>query len=89
MVPRSGCSMISEAGTAAISSISETSTQSTVRRRLPSARSATTSAMPITTASLASSEGWIDMPASWIQDRDPLIVDPLVSTSTRPPTEAR
>ena len=81
--------MISEAGTAAISSIRDTSTQSTVRRRRPSARSATTRAMPMTTASLASSEGWIDMPPSWIHDREPLIVAPLVSTSTSPTTEER
>ena len=26
---------------------------------------------------------------SWIHDREPLIVVPLVSTSTSPPTEAR
>ena len=62
-------------GRPAISSISVTSTQSTVRRRRPSARSATTSAMPMTTASLANSAGWMDMPPSWIHERDPLMVD--------------
>ena len=47
--------------------------RSTGRRRRPSARSATTSAMPITTASLANSDGWIDMPAE--QDPRPRAVD--------------
>ena len=45
--------------------------------------------MPITTASLANSAGWIDMLPSWIHDREPLMVDPLVSTSTSPATDAR
>ena len=45
--------------------------------------------MPITTASLANSEGWIDNPASRSHDREPLIVEPMVSTSTSPATEAR
>ena len=71
-----------------MSSIRTTSIQSTVRRRRPSARSATTSAMPITTASLANSAGWIESPPSCTHERDPLIVAPLVSTRTRPPSEA-
>jgi hypothetical protein len=80
--------MISAAGMPAITSIPTTSTAPT-RARRPSARSATSSAMPITTASLASSEGWIDIPPMSIHDREPLIVVPEVSTSTRPPMEAR
>ncbi len=58
-------------------------------RRRASARSATSKAMPITTASFANSAGWIDIPPSWIHERDPLIVVPLVSTSTSPPIDAR
>ena len=58
-------------------------------RQRPSARSATTSAIPITTASLANSDGWIDMLPSSSHDRDPLMVDPIVSTSTSPTTDAR
>ena len=45
--------------------------------------------MPMTTASLANSEGWIDSPASRSHDREPLTVEPMVSTSTSPATEAR
>ena len=44
------------------------------RRARTSARSATHSAIPITTASLANSDGWIDIPPSCSQDREPLIV---------------
>ena len=54
-----------------------------------SARSATHSAMPITTASFANSDGWIDMPPSSSHEREPLIVEPMVSTSVRPTIEAR
>ena len=42
----------------------------------------------MTTASLANSEGWIDMPPTWSQEREPLMVDPATSTITRPPTLA-
>ena len=58
-------------------------------RQRPSARSASTSAMPMTTASLANSEGWIDRPPSRSHDREPLTVEPMVSTSTSPATDAR
>ena len=66
-----------------------TSTQPTRGGQAPSARSATSSAIPITTASLANSDGWIDMLPSSSQDREPLIVVPIVSTSTSPTTDAR
>ncbi len=89
IVPRSGWARINVAGTAAMTSIPTTSTMPTRARHRPSARSATTSAIPITTASLANSEGWIDRPATISQDRDPLMVDPITSTSTSPSTEAR
>ena len=42
----------------------------------------------MTTASLANSDGWIDMPPSWSQDREPLTVLPATRTSTRPTTLA-
>ena len=80
--------MISEAGTPAMSSMPTTSTVPT-RCRRPSARSATSRAMPMTTASFANSEGWIDIPPSWSHERDPLMVVPMVSTRTSPPIEAR
>ena len=80
--------MISAAGTPAITSIPTTSAVPT-RVRRPSLRSATSSAIPITTASLANSDGWIDIPARSIHDREPLIVVPIVSTSTSPPIDAR
>ena len=60
----------------------------TGRRQVPSARSATSSAIPITTASLANSDGWMDMLPSISQDRDPLIVVPITSTSASPTTDA-
>ena len=88
-MPRSGCIRISTVGTAATASISETSTAPTYGRRRPSERSARTSAMPTTTASLASSDGWIDRPPSRSHDCDPLMVEPIVNTRTRPATEAR
>ena len=59
------------------------------RVRRPSLRSATSRAIPITTASLANSDGWMDIPATSIHEREPLIVVPAVSTSTSPPIEAR
>ena len=80
--------MISDAGIPAITSMPITVPSPSGPRR-PSVRSATSSAIPTTTASLANSEGCTDMLPSWIHDREPLIVAPLVSTSTRPPTEAR
>ena len=46
-------------------------------------------AMPMTTASLANSAGWIDSPPSSSHDREPLMVVPIASTSTSPTTEAR
>ena len=64
MVPRSGWSRISTAGMPAITSIAdhvEAADRASPTDR--SVRSATTSAMPMTTASLANSAGWIDMPA--------------------------
>ena len=88
IVPRSGCSMIRVAGTPAMASMPSTVPRPTGLRR-PSVRSATSSAIPMTTASLANSAGCTDMPPNWIHDRDPLIVVPLVSTSTSPPIEAR
>ncbi len=57
-------------------------------RSEPSVRSATSRAMPITTASLANSAGCTDIPPSWIQEREPLIVVPMTSTRTRPTTDA-
>jgi hypothetical protein len=42
----------------------------------------------MTTASLANSAGWTDRLPSWIHERDPLTVEPMTSTSTRPTTEA-
>ncbi len=80
--------MISVAGTPAITSMPSTVPSPSGLRR-PSVRSATSRAMPTTTASLANSEGCSDSPPSWIHEREPLIVAPLVSTSTSPPTEAR
>ena len=58
-------------------------------RQLPSARSAISSAIPITTASLANSDGWIDIPPSCTHEREPLMVLPMVSTRTSPASEAR
>ena len=88
-VPRSGWSRIMTAGTAATASIARTSTCLTSRcRHEPSVRSATTSAIPVQTASLANSAGWIDIPPSMIQLREPLIVVPMTSTSSRPTSEA-
>ena len=89
MVPRSGCSRISTAGRPAIASMPTTSAVPTRRRQVPSARSATSRAIPITTASLANSDGWIDMPPSISHDRDPLIVEPITRTSPSPITDAR
>ncbi len=43
----------------------------------------------MTTASFANSAGWMDMPPSWIHERDPLIVLPATRTMTSPPTLAR
>ena len=63
IVPRSGWSRIRTAGTPAITSISRTSTEPTRRRQRPSERSASTSAMPMTTASFANSDGWIERPS--------------------------
>ena len=51
-------------------------------------RSAMIMAIPMTTASLANSAGWIDSPPSISHERDPLIVVPITSTSTSPMTEA-
>ena len=73
----------------AIVSIPITSREPTRRPHLPSVRSATSRAMPMTTASLANSEGWMDMPPTCSQDREPLTVEPATSTSTRPSTLAR
>ena len=42
----------------------------------------------MTTASLANSEGWIDIPPSCSQEREPLMVLPATSTRTRPVTLA-
>ena len=79
--------MISAAGMAAITSMPITSTERTPRRQRPSVRSATSSAIPTTTESFANSEGWIDMPPSWIHDREPLTVEPATSTSASPTIE--
>ena len=67
--------------------IRATSTRPTRRWREFSVRSAMIIAIPITTASLANSAGWIESPPSISQERDPLIVVPMTSTSTRPITE--
>ena len=77
------------AGTPAITSIRSTSSEPTRRRQRPSERSASTSAMPMTTASFANSDGWIERPATRSQDREPLMVDPMVRTSTSPETDSR
>ena len=72
-----------------MASIPSTSREPTsLVRSDPSVRSATSSAIPITTASLANSAGWMDMPPSWIQEREPLIVSPITSTSSRPTIDA-
>ena len=44
--------------------------------------------MPTTTASLANSAGWIDIPPRSIHEREPLIVEPMTSTSTSPTDRA-
>jgi hypothetical protein len=84
MVPRSGWSMISAAGIPAIPSINQTSTPLMPRPREFSVRSATSMADIVTTASLANSAGWIDMPPSISQEREPLMVEPITSTRSRP-----
>ena len=72
-----------------MTSIPTTSGQRTSRERSdPSVRSATSSAMPMATASLANSAGWMDIPAITIHEREPLIVLPMTSTSTSPTTLA-
>ena len=64
IVPRSGWSRISTAGTPAISQHQQARRANRPRRRQrPSARSASTSAMPMTTASFANSDGWMDRPS--------------------------
>ena len=88
MVPRSGCRRMRTAGIPAMASITATSRLPTRRPHRLSVRSATTRAIPMTTASLANSEGWIDMPPSWSHEREPLIVEPATRTSTRPTTLA-
>ncbi len=84
IVPRSGCSMIRAAGTAAMPSISATSTALMPRPREFSVRSATIIAIIVTTLSLANSAGWTDIPPIISHDREPLIVEPITSTSSRP-----
>ena len=81
--------MISTAGIPAITPISPTSTRPTRRRREFSIRSAMIIAIPTTTASLANSAGWMESPPSISQEREPLIVVPMTSTSIRPITDAR
>ena len=72
----------------AMASMPTTSRAPTSRLRSdPSVRSATSSAIPITTASLANSAGWMESPPITIQDREPLIVEPITSTSSSPTTE--
>ena len=88
MVPRSGCSRISDAGSPAITSIPSTSKDRTPRLD-QSARSAHSSAMPTTTVSLANSDGCTDIPPSISHDREPLMVEPMVSTSTSPRIDPR
>ena len=83
-MPRSGCSMISSAGMPAITPISATSTAPTCRRREFSVRSAMIIAIPITTASLANSAGWIERPPIISQERDPLIVVPMTQDQHQP-----
>ena len=89
MVPRSGCSRISAAGQPGDREHADH--VGGADPAPPGALGALgdSSAIPITTASLANSEGWIDMPPSISQERDPLIVEPMTSTSTRPITDAR
>ena len=89
IVPRSGWSRISTAGTAAISSISTTSTSPTWGRQRPAARCASTRLIPMMTASLANSAGCTDIPPTISHEREPLMVEPITSTSTSPTTEAR
>ncbi len=45
--------------------------------------------MPMTTASFANSDGWIERPRTRSQDREPLMVEPMVRTSTSPDTDSR
>ena len=85
-VPRSGCSMISAIGTAASASASSTSPSRGPRS--PSRTSASSIAMPTTSATFASSAGctW-KPPPSTIHEWAPLIVEPSgVSTATSPAT---
>ena len=84
VVPRSGWSRTSTIGTAATRIIATTSPSDTRACQRPSLRSARTSAMAMTTASLASSEGWTCTGPSVTHDFDPLIVVPITSTSTSP-----
>ena len=55
----------------------------------PSLCSATTSAMPMTTASSASSEGWSESRPTISHDLEPSTAEPMTSTSTRPTTAKR
>ena len=87
MVPRSGCRMISSAGMPAITPIRATSTAPTRRWREFSTRSAMIIAIPMTTASLANSAGWMESPPSISHEREPLIVVPITRTSSSPMTE--
>jgi hypothetical protein len=90
-VPRSGCIRISAAGTAAISSAGTRSESDREVRSRPSARSASTSAIPTITPTLASSAGWIDRPPTISQECEPLTVLPTPGTKIRasPASEPR
>ena len=91
IVPRSGCAMISAAGIATNTSAATTSRSRSWRSPLRcSVFSASSSARPVTTPSLANSAGWIDMPPIRIHERDPLMTAPNGdSTSARPTMAAR
>ena len=86
--PRSGCASTNRIGTPAITTASQTSARGGGAARSP--RSARIIANPTHSATFASSAGWIEKPGTWIQERDPLIVDPSgLSTSTSPSTAPR
>ena len=86
--PRSGCSSTRPIGTAATTTASSRSRL--VGGAPRSRRSARMTARPTHRAILAISEGCTEKPpGSWIQECEPLIVEPTGdSTSTSPSTEA-
>ena len=86
-VPRSGCSITSPSGTAASARTSGTSRLRVARSCVR--RSASSTAIPATSATFANSLGWTwNPPPSTIHECAPLIVVPTTSTATRPRQDA-